>query len=367
MWGDFAIAFLLAFITAYVLTPYTIRFSKKIGALDEPTEKRKIHIHAMPRLGGLAVIVGFMISVVYLLVVMTFEGSLNLYGYDNYFGKIIGYFAGIILLSIFCFIDDWKGIPAYIKLIGQLLASLIVVSSGIQIDRIAMFDFNFTINNPLTLKIITIIWIVGITNAINLIDGLDGLSTGIGIISCFSLLLIFALNDSPLISILLITALGGALVGFLPFNFHPAKTFIGDTGSNFLGFSLAIISVLGTAKTYTALVIIAPLLIFAIPLLDTSLAIIRRIVKTKSLKGVFTADREHLHHKIMKKGYSQKQAVFILYGLSATLGMFTIILLESGPLKAFSFALMVAAIIAIGYKDILKIRDEGDNSDTSNR
>ena len=174
--------------------------------------------------------------------------------------------------------------------------------------------------------------------------------------------MIFSLNDSPIISILLITALAGALTGFLPFNFNPAKTFMGDTGSNFLGYTLSIVAILGTAKTYTLLVIIAPLFVFAVPLLDTSLAIFRRLIKTKSIKGVFKADSEHLHHKIMKRGYTQKQAVFILYGASGTLGMFAIILLESGIYKAISFALMVAAIIAIGYKDILKIRGETDDT-----
>ena len=358
MWGNIAIAFLLAFITAYVITPYTIRLSKKVGALDVPKDKRKIHKNAMPRLGGLAVIAGFTMSTLYLLIVMSLEKTLILNDSDTYGFKILGFFLGSLVLSIFCFIDDYKGIPAFIKLLGQLLSAIIVVLFGLKMDPIFISHFNTTINGEIILNIITVIWIVGITNAINLIDGLDGLSTGIGVISCFSLLMIFALNGSPIISILLITALAGALVGFLPFNFNPAKTFIGDTGSNFLGYALSIISILGIAKTYTFLVLIAPLFVFAIPLLDTSLAIIRRIIKTKSIKGIFKADSEHLHHKIMKKGYTQKQAVFMLYGISATCGMFAIILLESGIYKAISFALIVIAIIAIGYKDIFKIRNE---------
>lgn len=358
MWGDIAIAFLLAFITAYVITPYTIRLSRKIGALDAPVEKRKIHSGAMPRLGGLAIIAGFAISTIYLLIVMSIEGTLGFADLNTYGSKIIGFFLGALILCVFCFIDDYKGIPAYIKLLGQLISALIVVLFGLRMDPIVISHFNTTINGDLILSIITVIWIIGITNAVNLIDGLDGLSAGIGVISCFSLLMIFALNGSPLISILFITTLAGSLVGFLPFNFNPAKTFMGDTGSNFLGFALSIISIIGTAKTYTLLVLIAPLFVFAIPLLDTSLAIVRRIIKTKSIKGIFKADSEHLHHKIMKKGYSQKQAVFILYGISAICGMFAVILLESGLFKAISFALMVTAIIAIGYKDILKIRKE---------
>ena len=354
MWGDIAIAFLLAFITAYVITPYTIRLAKKIGALDIPKDKRKIHKNAMPRLGGLAVLCGFFVSTIYLIIVMSIENTLNLGSPDNYYIKLLGFFLGIIILGVFCFFDDWKGIPPYVKLIGQILAALIITFSGVRIDKIALSTLNTVISSDLISIIITVIWIVGITNAINLIDGLDGLSSGICLISCVSLLIIFTLNSSPLIAIILITALAGSLVGFLPFNFNPARTFIGDTGSNFLGYSLSVISILGVAKTYTAIVLIAPLIVFALPLFDTISAIFRRIIKTKSIKGVFKADREHLHHKIMKKGYTQKQAVFMLYGISATFGMFAIILLESGLWKAISFGLMVIAVIAIGYKDILK-------------
>ena len=289
---------------------------------------------------------------------MSIEGSISLVGTDNYHIKLIGFFIGIVVLSTFCFFDDWKGIPPYVKLLGQTISALIVIFSGIRIDKISVPGLENIISHDFVSIILTTIWIVGITNAINLIDGLDGLSSGICAISCLSLLIIFTLNDSPLIAIILITALAGSILGFLPFNFNPAKTFIGDTGSNFLGFSLSIISILGVAKTYTAIVLIAPLIIFAFPLFDTISAIFRRIIKTKSISGVFKADKEHLHHKIMKKGYTQKQAVYILYGLSATCGMFAIILLESGIWKALSFALMVVAVIAIGYKDILKINDE---------
>ena len=156
---------------------------------------------------------------------------------------------------------------------------------------------------------------------------------------------------------MLITALAGAIVGFLPYNFSPAKTFIGDVGSNFMGFSLAVISILGVAKTYTAIVIVAPIIVLALPIFDTLWAIIRRIVKTKSIKGVFKADKGHLHHRLMAKGYTQKQAVLILYGITATLGMVAIILLDSGIWKAISFALLVVVFVALGYKDILHLRD----------
>ena len=145
------------------------------------------------------------------------------------------------------------------------------------------------------------------------------------------------------------------LLDFLPYNFNPAKTFIGDVGSNFMGFALAIISILGVAKTYTAIVLIAPIMILALPIFDTIWAIIRRIIKSKSIKGVFKADRGHLHHRLMAKGYTQKQSVLILYGATATLGMTAIILLDSGIWKAASFALLVIAIVAIGYRDFVKL------------
>ena len=187
-------------------------------------------------------------------------------------------------------------------------------------------------------------------------------------ISCLSLLIIFSLNGSPIIAIVLITALAGAIVGFLPFNFSPAKTFIGDTGSNFMGFSLSIISILGVAKTYTAIVLIAPIIVLALPIFDTLFAIVRRIIKGKSIKAVLKPDKGHLHHRLMQKGYTQKQAVLIMYGITAILGMFAIILLESGIWKALSFALLICAIVAIGYKDIVRVMgDKVDSKQTNNK
>ena len=244
MWGDIAIAFLLAFITAFVLTPHTMRLAKKVGAIDIPNDRR-VNKRPMPRLGGLAVICGFLVSTIYLLIVMNLEHSVDLFGEEQYWLKLLGFFVGIIVLGITCFWDDAKGIPSWVKLMAQIVAAVVVVACGIRIENIHLpfFDDKIWLNDWFS-YILTVCWIIGITNAINLIDGLDGLSSGITLISCFSLLIIFTLNQSPLIAILLIAALGGAIVGFLPFNFSPARTFIGDIGSNFLGFSLAIISIL---------------------------------------------------------------------------------------------------------------------------
>lgn len=358
MWGDIAIAFLLAFIVAFMTTPYTIKIAHKIGAVDVPKDERRMHKKAMPKFGGPAVILGFLVSVIYLLIVMSMENTINLFGPESYGMKLLGMFLGIVVLSITCIIDDIVTIRPIVKLFGQLVAAIIAVSFGI---RLGEFNLSF-INNPLIEEIfsciITVVWIVGVTNAINLIDGLDGLSSGISVISAISLLVIFVLNGSPLVSIVLITALAGALVGFLPFNFTPAKTFIGDTGSNFLGFSLSIISILGVAKTYTFAVIVLPLIVLGLPIFDTLWAIIRRLIKGKSIKAIFKADKGHLHHRIVAKGFGQKQAVLILYGLSATFGIFAVILLDSGIWKALSFLLMVIVAIGLGYKNFQEEKEE---------
>ena len=358
MWGDIAIAFLLAFIVTFMATPYSIKIARKVGAVDVPKDQRRMHKKAMPKFGGPAVILGFLVSVIYLLIVMSIEHSINLFGQEQYGKQLLGMFLVIIVISITCIVDDIITIKPIVKLAGQVLAAIIAVSFGIRIDEITPAFLHTEQLRETFSIILTIGWIVGVTNAINLIDGLDGLSSGISVISAISLLIIFVLNGSPLVSILLITALAGALVGFLPFNFAPAKTFIGDTGSNFLGFSLSIISILGVAKTYTAAVIVLPLIALGLPIFDTIWAIIRRLVKGKSIKAIFKADKGHLHHRIVAKGFSQKQAVLILYGISATFGIFAIILLESGIWKALSFLLMVIVALGLGYRNFQSEKNE---------
>ena len=360
MWGDIAIAFLIAFLTAFMATPHTINIAKKLGAVDTPKDERRINKITMPRLGGLAVISGFFVSIVYLLITLTIEDKINLCQ-DNYIQKLVGFVLGALIIGIVCFIDDVKGVPALGKLLAQIAAALVVIKFGIRIDNLDIPFLNLEDVGTAFYVLLTLGWIVGITNAMNLIDGLDGLSTGISLIACVSLLIIFSLNASPLISIVLITALAGALCGFLPYNFNPAKTFIGDTGSNFLGYCLSIISILGIAKTYTAIVIVAPIMVLALPIFDTLFAIVRRVINGKSLKSIIQPDASHLHHKMLKKGFTQKQAVLILYGLSATFGMFAVILMDSGIWKALSFAIIIVIIIAMGYKEFFKQRLLEDN------
>ena len=358
MWGNIAISFLLAFIVSFMVTPYSIKIAEKIGAIDIPKDDRRMRKKSIPKLGGLAVITGFAISLIYLISVMNIEGSISLFDENSYFKKLIGVGLGVIIITITGIIDDTKTLKPLQKLFGQALAAIVAVAFGIQISASDIpFIQNTELANEISM-IVTVIWIIGITNAINLIDGLDGLSSGIALISCISLLIIFALNYSPMIAILMITSLIGALVGFLPFNFSPAKTFIGDTGSNFLGYILSIVSILGVAKTYTAVVIALPMLVLGLPIFDVVWAIIRRMVKGKSIKAIFKADKGHLHHRLLAKGFSQKQAVLVMYAMSAALGLFAIILLESGIWKALSFLLMVIAALFLGYRNFLTEKSE---------
>ena len=351
MWGDIAIAFILAFVVAFVATPYTIKIARKVGAVDIPKDERRMHKKSMPKFGGPAVILGFLVSTIYLLIVMSMEQSINLFSFEEYGKKLLGFLIGIGIITAFCVVDDIKTIKPLTKLVGHLFAAIVAVVAGIRIDGITLPFLNFPEIHQVTSIILTIAWIIIVTNAINLIDGLDGLSSGISVISAVSLLIIFVLNGSSMVSIVLIAALAGALVGFLPFNFSPAKTFIGDTGSNFLGYALAIISILGSAKTYTAAVIVLPLIVLGLPIFDTVFAIIRRMIRGKSIKAVFKADKGHLHHKLVARGYNQKQAVLILYGISAIFGIFAVILCDSGIWKALSFLLIVIVAIASGYKN----------------
>ena len=203
--------------------------------------------------------------------------------------------------------------------------------------------------------IITYFWLVGVTNAINLIDGLDGLATGVSAISTLSLLVIFILNGASEIAIVLVAALLGGLIGFLPYNFNPAKTFMGDAGSNFLGFVLATLSMIGLAKTYTVMTIVLPVVILGLPIFDTLFAICRRLAHHKS---IMQADRGHIHHRLIDAGLSQRQAVIILYAITALLGIFAVIILESDIWKIVALGMILAILSVLGSRDIFNARKE---------
>ena len=207
--------------------------------------------------------------------------------------------------------------------------------------------------NDITSYVITVLWIIGITNAINLIDGLDGLAAGVSSISYLSLFFISILNgessDATIIAIL-----AGATLGFLPYNFNPAKIFMGDTGSTFLGFTLAVVSIQGMIKTYAAFSIAIPLLVLGLPLFDTISTIIRRILKRKP---IMQPDREHLHHRLIDMGLSQKQSVGVMYTASAVLGLCAVVLTDRGVIGAIVLIASVSIFIIAGAKYMSEMED----------
>jgi len=322
-------AFVVAFLASFASTPFARELAHKIGAIDVPKDARRMHKTPIPRLGGIAIFFGFIISVVCFVVLTP---------------HIIGIIAGSFLIVIMGALDDRKPIKALIKLLIQIVAALMVALSGVRIEILtnpilfSSSDYLFLGNLSIP---VTVIWIVAITNAVNLIDGLDGLAAGVASISSVCLLVIALMVSESNIAILT-ACIAGACFGFLPYNFNPASIFMGDSGSNFLGFLLACISIEGLFKGYAVISFAVPLLLLALPIFDTSVAILRRI---KNKKPVMQPDRGHLHHKLVDMGFSQKQAVLILYIISAILGLSAIVLTGFGAIRAI--VLLCIALLAM--------------------
>lgn len=327
-------AFIVSFAFTFATTPLVRRFAFKIGAIDIPKDNRRMHKKPTPRIGGLAIIFGFTVATLCFA-----QPSRQLYGT----------LAGVAIIAVMGVIDDCKNLPAKLKFVIQIIAALVVVFAGdIKID--VFTNPNFLSDNPYWVLpewlsvTLTVIWIVFITNAVNFIDGLDGLAAGVSAIMSISLVFISIRVGEYSIAILGI-ALMGSCFGFLPFNFNPAKIFMGDTGSTFLGFMLATLSIQGVFKSYAVISFAVPLLILGLPLFDALFAMIRRILRGQS---PMTADRGHLHHRLVDMGFSQKQTVFILYAISGVLGITAVLLAESGVLRALLLVICVLILLLIG-------------------
>ena len=327
-------AFIVSFAFTFATTPLVRRFAFKIGAIDIPKDNRRMHKKPTPRIGGLAIIFGFTVATLCFA-----QPSRQLYGT----------LAGAAIIAVMGVIDDCKNLPAKLKFVIQIIAALVVVFAGdIKID--VFTNPNFLSDNPYWVLpewlsvTLTVIWIVFITNAVNFIDGLDGLAAGVSAIMSISLVFISIRVGEYSIAILGI-ALMGSCFGFLPFNFNPAKIFMGDTGSTFLGFMLATLSIQGVFKSYAVISFAVPLLILGLPLFDALFAMIRRILRGQS---PMTADRGHLHHRLVDMGFSQKQTVFILYAISGVLGITAVLLAESGVLRALLLVICVLIPLLIG-------------------
>ncbi|MGL5439181.1 MAG: glycosyltransferase family 4 protein [Filifactoraceae bacterium] len=328
------VALLTAMIISYLATPLAILLAPKIGAIDIPKDARRVHKEPIPRLGGLAIYLGFLVATL-------------LYVPLN--KEIIGLLIASCLMIIMGVIDDTHPLDSKTKLLIQIISAAIVVSFGVQIDFIShpIITDKLFVLDYLSVPI-TIFWIVGITNTVNLIDGLDGLAAGISAIAAITLGIVSYLNGSSVYTILL-ACLAGGVLGFLPYNFNPAKIFMGDTGSLFLGFSLSIISIEGAVKGATVFAVVIPVLALAIPILDTTFAIIRRKMAGKP---IMEADKGHLHHRLLSFGLNQKQTVLILYIISTILGSSAILISRVQLKIGLLVGLFDIALILYGAKKL---------------
>ena len=358
-------AFVISFAFTFATTPLARRLAFRIGqgAVDIPKDARRMHKKPTPRIGGLAIVFGFMVAT------LCFAEPTR---------QLLGTLLGTAIIVVMGFIDDCKDLPAKLKFVIQIIAALVVIFVGdIKID--VFTNPNILSDNPYWVLpewlgvTLTVIWIVFITNAVNFIDGLDGLAAGVSAIMSVSLVFI-AIRVGEYNIALLGIALMGSCFGFLPFNFNPAKIFMGDTGSTFLGFMLATLSIQGVFKSYAVISFAVPLLILGLPLFDALFAMIRRIMRGES---PMKADRGHLHHRLVDMGFSQKQTVFILYAISGVLGITAVLLAESGVLRALLLVICVLILLFVGsligknsyvhsHENRVNSRENRENSQTQN-
>lgn len=318
LWLKLLLAVLIAFVVSFLMTPPVKSFAQKVGAMDVPKDERRVHNHPIPRMGGLAIFLGFVMSMLLFVDVST---------------QVMGMLLGAVIIVVMGAVDDIVSLNPWVKLAGQIAAAAVAIRCGVVFDAITNPNF---MSETTTIEIgwlsipLTMLWIVACTNAVNLIDGLDGLAVGVSAISSLTMLIVSLLVSEPSISLIL-AALTGACIGFMPYNLNPAKIFMGDVGSQLLGFVLSTVSIMGLFKFHAIITFLVPLLALAVPLADTVFAFFRRILRGQS---PFHADKGHFHHRLLAMGLNQKQAVAVLYGVSALLGTFAVLLAgTSMPLR----------------------------------
>lgn len=340
LWLRILLSFAVAFIVSYLMTPPVKTFAEHVGAIDVPKDARRIHDHPVPRMGGLAIFMGFVLAVIVFV-------DFNI--------QVMGMLLGALIIAGMGAVDDIIGLSPWIKLAMQVLAALVAIRCGVIFTAISnpnFFSYDTTIPIGFLSLPLTLIWIVGCTNAVNLVDGLDGLAVGVSAISAFTMLVVSIFVAEPNMTFIL-AALCGACVGFMPYNMNPAKIFMGDVGSQFLGFILATVSIMGLFKLHTIITFIVPVLAMFIPLADTAFAFCRRILRGQS---PFHADKGHFHHRLLAMGLNQKQAVAVLYGVSAVLGLVGVLLSGQNILLRIicvvaAFAVAVAVWLYVFWKN----------------
>lgn len=319
--------FLITFLVSTISIPFVIKFANYIGAVDKPN-KRKVHRKPIPRIGGLSIYFAFVCGFIYVSFFINLSFSILL---------------AATIVVITGFIDDKFQIKPWQKLLGQVFAATIVLTDGLAIEYITIpfIEKSISVNIWIAI-IISFFWIVGVTNAVNLIDGLDGLASGVSIIAAISIFIMALIIEDTNVAFLSLALIGSAL-GFLIFNFHPAKIFMGDTGSLLLGFLLSVLSIIGF-KQVTIITFIIPMVILAVPLTDTTIAIIRRKLQNKR---IMDPDKDHLHHRLLNAGFSHRQAVLFIYSISILFGSSAILLYNASLLGAIVIFMMMLLVIEL--------------------
>ena len=350
----------IAAVLAFVLTPVAMRVAAALGAIDNPDPGRRIHVRPIPRAGGLAVATSFVLVG---LVSLLLQAQLELFGSgwrwqpERWFGfqgppteqVLLAVFGGAVMAAIFGFIDDKWQIRARWQFGLQLVLAAFAIVLGLQILEInnplewlgGAFADDTLVFEGILASLITALWIVGMINSINFIDGLDGLSTGVAIIAALTLGFVSLGYESSyqLIVALLCAVFAGALLGYLPWNFNPAKVFIGTTGVMVMGYLLAVLAILGSAKVAVAL------LILGVPIIDTFWIITRRILSGHS---PFTPDRGHIHHRLLDLGVSHRGVVLLIYAITAVLAVASLVLAGGpGPIYAFMAIVVGSGIVLL--------------------
>ena len=329
--------FFSAFMLSLFLTPAIRIMSLKKGFIDKPS-RRKVHKKQIPSLGGLSIFIAFMVVVI--TACIQDQGIIS--------SKVWGVVLAGLILVIMGIYDDIKDMPAFIKLVGQIIVAVIAYSVGFRIEEFFGFEAT-TFWFKFISFIITTGWIVGVINAINLIDGLDGLACGVcAIISFF--LFIVSLSSGNFVLLIFAAALVGSCLGFLPYNFHPASIFMGDTGSMFLGFMLSLIALESYHKSTTFIAILVPIIAMAVPLIDTLLSVLRRLIKKKPL---FKADKNHIHHRLLIKDKSHVRVVLTLYSVTFFFGLIAL------GLKDIKGIYMVIALIMVSLVAFRWVKNSG--------
>lgn len=340
MQGDFSLVFSILFsllaaaVLSFGATPLVKRAAFKLGAIDVPKDGRRMHDHPIPRLGGLAIFLGFMLSA---LLFAEMERPVR------------GLLIGAVIIVILGVLDDIMTLRALPKFIVQIGAAWIAVHHGNVIQYLSNPVLTSTerfIDLGRLAVPVTILWIVAITNAVNFIDGLDGLAVGVSAISSATLLVTAILVSEGNVAVIM-AALLGACLGFIPYNMNPAKIFMGDSGSTFLGYVLAVVSIQGLFKLYAIISFAVPFLILGLPIFDICFAILRRLARGEN---PMHADRGHVHHRLIDMGFNQKQAVAISYIMTAILGLSAVVLTSSGALRALFLIGAVFVVGAIGLR-----------------